>query len=69
MKTLHKGKDNELTITETNGRINVMTRQEVESDNYYMNKQKDSLEMLKLIFIGVGIALCLLIGFRIIKLF
>jgi hypothetical protein len=69
MKTLHKGKYNDPTITENNGRIDVMTRQEVESDNYYMNKQKNGLEALKLLFIGIGIALCLLVGYRIIKLF
>jgi hypothetical protein len=69
MKTLHKHQANELTITEQNGRINVRTKQEVEIDNYYMKKEKDTLEVFKLIIIGAGIAFCLALGYGLIKIF
>jgi len=44
-------------------------QKEVEKDNYYMKQQQSALDMFKLIFIGAAIATCLLIGFRIIKIF
>jgi len=52
-----------------NDKDNNQTQKEVERDNYYMKQQQSALDVLKLIFIGAAIATCLLIGFRIIKIF
>lgn len=67
MKILHNHTPRKLTITEKNGRINVMNEKELNEYAYYNRPSKADSALI--IFYGFLIFICLLLGYGIINIF